>query len=102
MNGVPQSGADRSATAQSRVRVYCSNLLTVTMVQVFLVPNLYLSAKYLLKDSCRKKETKHSSKGLQRLVSFFLHQSLPSKSANVNIFYELFPTHSSTNLTHTL
>ena len=29
MNGVPQSGADRSATAESRVRVYCSNLFTV-------------------------------------------------------------------------
>ena len=27
---------------------------------------------------------------------------LPSKSANVNIFYELFPTHFSTNFTHTL
>ena len=29
MNGVPQSGADRSATAESRVRVYWSNLFTV-------------------------------------------------------------------------
>ena len=32
MNGVPQSGADRSATAESRVRVYCSNLFTVPWI----------------------------------------------------------------------
>ena len=29
MNGVPQSSADRSATAESRVRTYWSNLFTV-------------------------------------------------------------------------
>ena len=29
MNGVPQSGADRSATAESRVRAYWSNLFTL-------------------------------------------------------------------------
>ena len=29
MNGVPQSGADRSATAESRVRANCSNRFTV-------------------------------------------------------------------------
>ena len=29
MNGVPQSGADRSATAESRVRANWSNLFTV-------------------------------------------------------------------------
>ena len=29
MNGVPQSGADRSATAESRVRTYWSNRFTV-------------------------------------------------------------------------
>ena len=31
MNGVPQSGADRSATAEGRVRVYWSNRSTVYM-----------------------------------------------------------------------
>ena len=30
MNGVPQSGADRCATAESLVRAYCSNEFTVT------------------------------------------------------------------------
>ena len=31
MNGVPQSGADRSATAESRVRTYWSNRSTVVI-----------------------------------------------------------------------
>ena len=31
MNGVPQSGADRSATAEGRVRVYWSNRSTVVL-----------------------------------------------------------------------
>ena len=30
MNGVPQSGADRCATAESLIRAYCSNEFTVT------------------------------------------------------------------------
>ena len=29
MNGVPQSGADQCATAESRVRAYWSNVFTV-------------------------------------------------------------------------
>ena len=32
MNGVPQSGADRSATAESRVRANWSNRLTVVLL----------------------------------------------------------------------
>ena len=31
MNGVPQSGADRCAIAESRVRAYWSNVFTVTV-----------------------------------------------------------------------
>ena len=35
MNGVPQSGADRSATAESRVRANCSNRFTVNRIVLF-------------------------------------------------------------------
>ena len=42
MNGVPQSGADRSATAESRVRANWSNLFTV------------LTATLQKKQSCKE------------------------------------------------
>ena len=42
MNGVPQSGADRSATAESRLRTYWSNRFTVNYVPSNVSKNLEL------------------------------------------------------------
>jgi len=54
MNGVPQSGADRSATAESCVRANWSNVFTVLFTLMFYSMHLPIVCKDLFETKLKK------------------------------------------------